>query len=592
MVPKRSRLLMIPLLALVLLVLYIPVLANDVPPDSDGIGGGCNVFAVGKDASVDGSTMVTVQQDTASYSFELIYVPAADHPTGEKKKLPDYPQYCRYFDEAGTPIDADHVYTGVEIPEAPHTYAYFKSLFGVMNEHQVSMGMSTIYPRSELRNKTGKLKMTILSFVALERAKTARDAVKIIGELGEKYGFSSEYSAGKNLTIADPNEVWFLHMFQGGKNWDPKSGEPGAIWVAQRLPDDHVACFSNTIAIHEIDLNNPDYFMASENLIPVAEKNGWWPVGKRPFNVCEAYFPSLVPGWCASRQWRGWNLINPDLKVLTPEQAAVTKKADGTPYRYPFSAKPAKKISVEDLSNWVKDTHDGTAYDLAVGPFAGPFGAWQRTQGDTFKTSDGKEFEDFEGIANDTSQFTEVCQMRGWLPNEIGGIIWWAPGPPKACLRVPFYVGMTKISKQYGHDLNQHFPADVFQWGKGAGWAAVFTNTFSTTLYNYIIKDVLEFQNQVEGQARSLIPGLDQAALALYKDSPAKAREFLTNWCNSFAEDAVKKHWDFNAYLVWKYHNRYIWEPTQSQSPKMNNEQYWIDQQYEWIQSQPGRKKE
>lgn len=589
MVPKNSRLLAVPLIALALLVCCVPVLAYDFSPEGDGRGGGCNVFAVGKDASVDGSTMVTVQQDTASYPFELIYVPAADHPPGTIKKLPDYPQYCRYFDEAGTPIDADHVYTGVEIPEVPHTYAYFKSLFGVMNEHQVSMGMSTIYPRNDLRNKTGKLKMTILSFVALERAKTAREAVKIIGELAEKYGFSSEYSAGKNLTIADPNEVWFLHMFQSGKDWDPESGEPGAIWVAQRLPDDHVACFSNTIAIHEIDLDNPDYFMASANLIPVAEKNGWWPAGKRPFNVCEAYFPSPVPGWCAGRQWRGWNLINPDLKVLTPEQAAVTKKADGTPYRYPFSAKPAKKVSVEDLSNWVKDTHDGTAYDLAVGPLAGPFGGWQRTQGDTFKTSDGKEFEDFEGIANDTSQFTEVCQMRGWLPNEIGGIVWWAPGPPKTCLRVPFYIGMTELSEQYGHDLNQHFPPSAFQWGKGAGWAAVFTNTFSTTLYNHIIKDVLEFQNKIEGQARSLIPGIDQAALALYKDSPAKAREFLTNWCNSFAEDAVKKHWDFNAYLVWKYHNRYIWEPTQSQSPTMNNQQYWIDEQYKWIQSQPGR---
>lgn len=554
---------------------------------------GCTIFMVGKDASVDGSTMITVQQDTRSYPFELIYVPAKDHPEGATRKLVQWPQYARYFDEAGNPIDAEHQYIGVEIPEVPHTYAYMKSIFGVMNEHQVSMAMCTIYPRKELLNFDGKILMTELSFIALERAKTAREAIKVITELGEKYGFASEYSAGKNLVIADPNEIWQLCMWQVGP-WDPESGKPGALWVAQRVPDDHVSCIPNGFPIGEIDLDNPDYYMASSNIFSVAIENGWWdPNSGVPFSVVEAY-KGEFEGWStASRKWRGYQLLAPSLDLPRPEEAEKMVGEHGWPYRYPFSVPVEKKISVADLNQFVQDTLEGTPYDLAKNPLGGPFGTWHRTHGNSFDVDgnkdNGREVRNYNTICNDSSQFTEICQMRNWLPNAIGGIVWWSPGPPKAGLRVPFYAGITEVNEQYGHELNQHFPANGFEWGKGAGWAAVFANTFADSLYSYKIQDIKAFKEEVESEARATTPIIDKAALALYEEDPAKAKEFLTTWSNQFAETATRKYWDLNAHLVWKYHNACIWEPIQEQSPKMEHEAWWAEQALEWQQEMEGR---
>ena len=546
----------------------------------------CTGFMVGKDASVDGSVMITIQQDTTSYDFYLEYIPAKDHPPGTMKKLADYPQWLRNFDMYGNPIDADTVWTGVEIPEVPHTYAYFRSLFGVMNEHQVSMGMYTIYPRNELRTgedgvADGKLKMTTLSFVAMERAKTAREAIKVITELAEKYGFGSEYSSGKNLIIADPNEIWQLHMVQVG-GWSPDSGKPGCVWAAQRVPDDHVAVGANGFVITELDLDNPDYFMASENVISFAVDNGWYdPSSGKPFNFAHAYKGSVDGIGTLQRAWRGYSLLAPHVELLLPEEALEWKGPDGEYYQYPFSVKAEKKISLEDLNTLVRDVYEGTPYDLTRGPLAGPFGTWHRTQGTSFRV-DGERVREARGIQADSSQYTEICQMRNWLPNEIGGIVWWAPGPPKAALRVPFYAGMTELSKEYCEGNTHMDFKDEFEWGRTAGWAAVFVNTFADVMYNYIIKDVEAFQNKLEGEARALIPHIDKIALELYEQDPEAARKFLTQWCNQWAEAAVKEHWDFAGHLVWKYHNRLIWEPTIAQTPKMQDEEWWIKAALEW----------
>ncbi|MCR4424898.1 MAG: C69 family dipeptidase [Firmicutes bacterium] len=546
----------------------------------------CTGFMVGKDASVDGSTMITIQQDTTSYDFDLVYVPAKDHPPGTIKKLVDYPQWLRNFDLHGNPIDAETQYTGVEIPEVPHTYAYMRSLFGVMNEHQVSMGMYTIYPRPELRQgedgvADGKLKMTTLSFVAMERAKTAREAIKVITELAEKYGFGSEYSAGKNLIIADPNEIWQLHMVQVGP-WEPDSGEPGAVWAAQRVPDDHVAVGCNGFVITELDLDNPDYFMASSNVKTLAIKNGWWdPDSGKPFNFAQAYKGTVEGLGTLQRHWRGYSLIAPHVKLPRGEEALAYKGPEGEYYQYPFSVKAEKKISVADLNVFVRDVYEGTEYDLTRGPLAGPFGTWHRTQGSSFRVGD-ERVQEARGIQADSSQFTEICQMRGWLPNEIGGIVWWAPGPPKAAVRVPFYIGITELSKEYSEGNNHMRFKYGFEWGKTAGWAAVFVNTFGDVMYNYIIKDVVEFQNKIEGQTFSLVPAIDKVALSLYESDPVAARKFLTQWSNQFAEAAVKQHWDFAGHLIWKYHNRLIWEPTIAQSPKMQDADWWIQKALEW----------
>ncbi|GAI76306.1 unnamed protein product, partial [marine sediment metagenome] len=197
----------------------------------------CTTFMIGKDASVDGSTMLTIHQDTPTYDFRLTYIPAKDHEPGTMKELYDYPQQYRWWDKYGNPIDAeggDKV--AALIPEVPHTYAYMRGLFGVMNEYQVSMGMPTLAGiHEELWNDESKLRLTQLSYVAMERATTAREAIKIMGSLGEEFGFKGEYTAGKGLSVGDPNEVWLFHIMGPGPFWTPGSTDYlGAIWLAQR----------------------------------------------------------------------------------------------------------------------------------------------------------------------------------------------------------------------------------------------------------------------------------------------------------------------------------------------------------------------
>ena len=544
----------------------------------------CTCFAVGKDASVDGSTFITIQQDTRSYDPRLFFVPAKDWPEGAMRPCPDYPQYQRWFDEYGNPKNADEIYEAYdrhtpaegpvekfEIPQVRHTYAYFHGLFGVMNEHQVSFGMPTLSINDALWNDNGKLRMTQLTMIAAERARTAREAIKIMGELAEKYGFRGEYTPGKGLGVGDPNEVWILHMMCAGPFWTPESGEPGAIWVAQRVPDDEVSVFPNGLMIGEIDFDDHENFMYSSNVKKVAEEMGWWdPDSDKPFNFMEAYSQGQPFSWSTRfRKWRGYQLVKPSLKLPDPVEQLEIEGPNGGVYRYPFSVKPDKKVSVEDLFQWTRDRMEATKFDRTKGPLAGPFGDTHRTFG-LGLTYNGEKIISPRAISADYTQYSEVCQMRSWLPDPIGGIIWWSPGEPAASFRVPFYAGITKVPESHATG-NQY----EMEWGKTAYWAVTFVNTFSPVMYKYIMEDVREVQHEIDSKGLAAIPGIDAAALKLYETDPDQARTFLTQWCNQFAEDATERYWDLCNYLIVKYHNLYINKPKVAQTPKIPDEEYW-----------------
>ena len=541
---------------------------------------GCTSFPTGKDASVDGSTMITIHQDTASYEFHLLRWPAKDHEPGTMKRLYDWPQWMRWFDKYGNATDPRHEFTGAEIPEVSHTYSYTMGLFPVMNENQVSMGMSTLTGiHDALWNDEAKLRITTLPMVAAERAKTAREVIQIVASLAEEYGFRGEYTPGKCLIIADPNEIWLLHIMAVGPLWTPGCGEPGAVWVAQRVPDDHVAVFPNGFSIGEIDLDDPDNFMASSNIKSLAIEMGWYdPESGLPFSAVEAYTGGrALPMGTLTRKWQGYQLIKPSLDLPNPDEMSTMKGPHGYQYRYPFSVKPDKKISVADLMKINRNVLEGTYLDLTKGPLGGPFGSPTRTLGTFFKV-DEEIVQEGRGIQGDVTQYTQVCQMRSWLPNEIGGIAWWAPGRPKTSFYVPFYLaGMNEITDQY--TTGNHFE---MEWGKTAYWATTFVNTFAEVMYCYIIEDVKKMQDEIESEAFSIVPAIDKAALELYKSDPKKAREFLTQWCNQFAEDATKRYWEFANHLVVKYHHKYINEPEIATKPKMPEEEYWIKQAFEY----------
>jgi len=558
---------------------------------------GCCTILVGKDASVDGSTIVTIQQDTPSYDPRLFLIPAKDHPPGAMRLCPDYPQYQRWWDVYGNPRNADEIYMPydhhpeyevkmLEIPQVPHTYAYMSATFSVMNEHQVSFGMPTLGPRDELACENGRIRLTQLTFIAAERAKTAREAIRIMGSLAEKYGFVSEYTPGKSLGVGDPNEVWFFNIIEPGPFWTPDSGKPGAIWVAQRVPDDHVAWFPNEMAIGEIDFDDPDNFMYCDHVKSFAVEMGWWPEdAKRPFHFRHAY-KGKGKSWMSTltRKWSGFRYIVPSLGVPDPFDILEMVDEYGYPKFYPFSVKPDKKVPLELVFRMTRDRLEGTKYDLHKGPLAGPYGTPQWTFPSLSLA--GEHVENFGSISNNSTQFTEVCQMRNWLPDHIGGIVWWGPGRAPTAPKVPFYAGIKGLPET--HTKGNHYN---MEWGETAWWAATFIQSFANAMHHYIIQDVRKEISEIENEAFAAIPGIDRAALELYRSDPEKGRDFLTQWCGQFARDVTERYWDFAEYLIVKYHNQFINKPKVSQKPKIPDEEYWTKIALEYQKEVRGLKK-
>jgi dipeptidase len=517
----------------------------------------CTNIAVGKDASVDGSVMNIIVQGLQSDDFRLQYVPAKDYEPGTMRPCPDYPQLNRWWDKYGNPIDADNVYKAydqstecgtIEIPQVPHTYAYMRDLFGVMNEHQVGFAMPTVHCRKELRNDEGKLRITQLSMIAAERVKTAREAIKIMGDLAEEYGFRGEYTPAKGLAVSDPNEVWIFHVLQAGPSWTPDSGKPGAIWAAQRVPDDEIAIFPNGFQIGKIDFDDQDHFMYCRHIKTFAEEMGWWdPQSNAPFDFREAYWgPGLLPMDVETREWIAVHFFAPSIaqNLPTPDKMVNRKGSDGLQYRYPFSYKPDKKVSVADLAEYMRYRGEGTPFDLTKGPLAGPFGMPNREIGRYFTVGEEKIFQlGYGGEPN----YTEILQSRNWLPNPIGGLVWWGPGVPDTGTYYPMYCGVNNIT-EYLSTGN----CFEMEWGKTAFWAHAAVDMLTCSMWNNMIGDVRKLQYKTLNEALEVIPAIDKAALELYKSDPEKAIEFLTQWSNQHAEAVVKEYWDFVPYLISK----------------------------------------
>ncbi len=235
-----------------------------------------------------------------------------------------------------------HVPIG-EIPQVKETYQFLNTAYPSMNQYQLGIGESTFGGREELQSDTGLIDCQRLCKLMLERCKTAREAIELAGELTAEYGWN-DY--GECLTIADKNEVWHLEIVGPGK------GKRGAVWAAQRVPDEHISVNANASTIKEIDLSDPDNFMASENVYSVASEHGWWNEG-RPFRFCYAYAPESRTSLAARRrEWRVFDLLAPSLKL------------DPNAENYPFSVKPDKPVSLSDLRRVFSDYYEGTPFDM------------------------------------------------------------------------------------------------------------------------------------------------------------------------------------------------------------------------------------
>jgi dipeptidase len=513
----------------------------------------CTTIIAGKDATVDGSTMTSHTADCGRCDSRLIYVPAQDHEPGSMRAV--YPfilPYPRYVgDDRGPGYAAKEGQTPTEalgyIPEVEHTYAYFDAVYGVMNEFQVGIGECT--DRS-ITDRIGQpppegdalFDIAAASRVAMERCKTAREAIQLIGDLCVEYGY---YGRAETLTIIDPEEAWLLEVLNTP---DGKS----AIWVAQRVPDDEVAVASNLLVIREIDLDNPDYFMASDNIFEVSKEEGWWNPEKGEFDFAGIYSEGRDhPYYSLRRKWRAYDLLAPS-QGFSPWVEGYDTKA------YPFSVKPDEKLSVEGLFTILRDYYEGTEFDLTQGLAAGPFGTPNRYAGGGAERLLEGNWE--RPISIFRADYTSVLQARNWLPDPVGGVLWWIPDVAFSGCFVPFYCGITELPEAYSTGNRHAFDKD------SAFWVFNFIGNWADLKFSYMIEDIREKQQEYEGKMLAMQPGIDQAAKAMYEQDPDLARQFLTDYCNSNANKVVKEWWDFAEFLIMKYIDGYINVPDVGQS--------------------------
>lgn len=541
----------------------------------------CTVIIVGKKASVDGSVMSTHTCDCGLCDWTWRYVPPADHKPGTKRKIYHFSQFKTKPPEKGLRWDSyEDGYTGLEIDQPPHTYGYLHGMFGYMNDNQVAIGESTVGCRKKMENETPtpKFDITMLTLIAMERAKTAREAIKIMGDLAVEHGYGSTDS-GEMLAVSDPNEIWIFEVLPVGPLWAPGTG-PGAVWCAQRVPDDHVSVCPNESRIGEINLKNKDYFMASENVISLAVKKGWYdPKSKKPFNWKKAYNPTDVStvntAGSRVRLWRFFDLVAPS-KKFSPK----TPNED-----LPFSIKPEKKLSVYDVMKMTRDKCDGTLYDPARGLQGGPFGNPHRLPyGFDYK---GKKYNTPRIIGVNRAEYVTVTQCRGWYPNPIGGLIWLGFGSQDTSCYMPLYQGITRIPDSF--KFGDHWKFDR----KSARWAFDYVDYHTMVYYNLAIKHVRKAQEKWEQAALNQIPNIDKQALEIYKKDQAKAREFLTDYCIDNAKLVIGAWWDLGDELLVRYNKLWHYNIEERKREAITYPDWWLKEliRYNKLKPQPEEKK-
>jgi dipeptidase len=405
-------------------------------------------------------------------------------------------------------------------------------MFGYMNENQVGISESTLGTVRKLVNNTpsAKIDLTMLSLLGMERSRSARECIEVMGKLAETYGYGFN-DDGEMFAVSDPNEVWVFEIMPVGPLWTPETGKPGAVWCAQRIPDDHVSVCPNESRIGEIDLNNKDYFMASPNVISCAVENKLYdPASGKPFSWKRAYSPregsATSSGGRMARMWRFYNIVAPSLKI----------RPDTPDMDIPFSVKPDKPLSAADVMSITRDKCYGTPFDPVKGIRGGRY-------------ANPNYYAGTRKISVNNVEYTSLVQCRPGLPNDIGGIIWLSFGPQDTAVYMPLYAGITTMPKSF--TVGDHYELNR----ASARWASDYVDFHVQVAYSEAIEDVKKAQTEYETEAFQKIPEIDKQAAGLYAKNPAKAREVLTKFCLDNAQKVVSGWWELGDKLLVKYNH-------------------------------------
>lgn len=476
----------------------------------------CTNFLISSGASVDGSTMISYSADSHTLFGYLNYIPAGRHLPGEMLNIYEW--------DTGTFLG--------QIPQIPETY----SVVGLMNEHQVSIGETTWEGRHELIDSTAVLDYGSLMFIALQRARTAREAIQVMTDLVAEYGYCSE---GESFSVADSKEVWILEM--SGKG--PK--EKGAVWVARRIPDGYICAHANQSRIHQFPLNDPKNCIYAKDVISFARKMGYYNGSDENFSFSKAYAPPDYGAirFCEIRVWAMFRRAAPSLNLSSDYVKGI---AGADPL--PLWIKPDKKLSVRDVMELMRDHFEGSEFNLSKGVGAGPFQLPYRWRPLTW-TVDSLEYLNERSTSTQQTGFSFVAQARTWLPPIIGGINWFGVDDTYSTCYLPMYCGITEAPRAYAKG-NGSF--HEFTW-ESAFWVFNFVSNFSYLRYRDMIQDVQMVQRELEGRFLSEQAEVDETALDLYKQSPRLAREYLTKYASQNSEETLKRWKSLGEFLLYKY---------------------------------------
>ncbi len=509
-----------------------------------GVPEGCTSITVGKLASTDGSVMTSHTDDSHRTRSWMDIIPAKDHEANETVVM-----YKRIaFDSLAMP-SYKHLPIGT-IPQVNHTFGFVNSAYPCLNEKQLAIGESTFGGRDELQSDHGLIDCQRLCQLMLERCETARDAINLAGTLTKSYGW---IDAGECLTIADKKEVWHFEIVGPGK------GNTGSVWVAQRVPDDHISVNANASTIKEIDLSNSEYFMASDNIFSVAKTYGWWHEDE-PFLFNAVYAPESRESIAARRrEWRILSLVAPSLNL------------DANDKDYPFSVKPDKKITLETMVMLFKDYYEGTPYDMTrnikttdndgktiISPLANPFMpydqlALQNVQGGWYHVDKKSGQIDFLGertIARWYTMYGTIIQCRDWLTDEIGGVVWMAQDNIATSVYIPIYAGTTDLPKSY------KTPGRVNGFThESAWWAFNRMSTLAAQRWGDIRHDVDAVFVPMQHELFKNQANFEQKVLQI--PSIKKRKTFITNYTLEHAEKAVNEAWKLGDFIWTKYDEKF-----------------------------------
>lgn len=520
---------------------------------------GCTVIVAGKRATIDGSVLNSHTDCGADCRIRVV----------QGKKYPKGAQAPVHYgiQRIDLPFGNDGEVLGY-IPQVEQTFTYFRSAYSHMNQYQLCIGESTMSQRDELKVDKGEGKqiMTVeqAMIFALERCKTAEDALTLITSLMEKYGFLPSCGPESEcLTIADPNKVWILELFSVGKGWTPESGKPGVIWAAQRLPDEEIAIIPNWSIIKEIDLSQPNKFRASSNYMSEAIERGWYNPGSgKPFCWQKAYAPTPRE-WATNRFWLFSN-------TFRPSDAKIPSRKTSDPYAildqyvqfvedldlYPTSFIPDKKISARDIMDFQRSTFTGTIYDKENDPawyYIGKDGVAVKSKLATpFPTREMQRMLQTtrrRAVARADGEYGMVAQLRSWLPDEIGGIYWVFQDNAYTSPYLPIYAGTTSIPACY----STYSPAKVDD--NSARWAIDIVDNLLYLNWQDGKFDLNAARKPMEDKFFEDNARIEKEYVSLKTKNPKKASDLLNSYCNECASQIMNTYKELRNTLLVKYSN-------------------------------------